>query len=571
MPVRKEVLIVIYQKRFLSLFLICLFLIPGFASAQSLGPVNTYEELIYFSQVAASGDTVLVSGRIDADPSYPLISSNDLIITSGANPPAILSDLHLRNARISFSNVQFINSLTIEGTSSVTLANASMSGGSNPALTFRGNGELIIDPSCIIRAENGTDGIHIEHTNGNLYVALEGNVSGGSGTVGGNGIVVSPLSSEGLVLIGGSVSGGNGSDVGGNAVNLHDLHGNAYVSLTANMQGGSGYVGGSGLQIISPQGTSNIGILGTVSGGNGDGYGGSALLLMNAADSASISLSGALIGGNSIGESSEPGQSILLVGNGGINHINNRECFLEDGRRIIDSPLPGNETYLADNPLVPEENPPTAVADATASDPVSDTPVWSGNPPSDGFEPQIVASAETNSQPGTAFSPTAVSQADPGTAPVLLDQLPPTDGSQNPAPAFTSPGDVPSPSTESPSDPGPVLDVPAESAPAVPDESGTSETPTEPASSEPSDALVESVPSENSDATSEPEPTSSAESESQEMTQPVESEASGDSAESESHDTIQPVESETSGDSAESGSELPSSSPVASTDLEQQT
>ena len=317
-------------------------LVPGCLYAKELGPAYTYSELLQLIEEAGSGDTVLVSGMIQADETVPLITTEDVAICSAPNQKAVISGMHILDSNLSFSDVELIDSLDIHGSSKVMLAeNVKVSGGKDAAIRFKGDGELIITPSCSITATDGANGIRIEHEGGSFYAALEGTVVGGSADIGGAGVIVSPLNKEGVLLIGGDISGGKGTDIGGNAVNLYDIGGNAYISVIGSIQGGIGPVGGNGLQIISPRDTSNIGIIGQVKGGEGDAFGGNAVVVLNAEDRSSIALSGALIGGNSSSESSDPGQSLLLVGNGALNHMYSNGCLLEDGQVIANvNPIP---------------------------------------------------------------------------------------------------------------------------------------------------------------------------------------------------------------------------------------
>ena len=308
-------------------------LVPGCLYAKELGPAYTYSELLQLIGNAGRGDTILVSGMIQADETVPLITREDIAICSAPGQKAVISGMHILDSNLSFSDVELIDSLDIHGSSKVMLAeNVNVSGGKDAAIRFKGDGELIITPSCFITATDGANGIKIEHEGGSFYAALEGTVVGGSADIGGAGVIVSPLNKEGVLLIGGNISGGKGTDIGGNAVNLYDIGGNAYISVIGSIQGGIGPVGGNGLQIISPRDTSNIGIIGRVEGGEGDAFGGNAVVVLNAGDRSSIALSGALIGGNSISESSDPGQSLLLVGNGALNHMYSNGCLLEDGQ-----------------------------------------------------------------------------------------------------------------------------------------------------------------------------------------------------------------------------------------------
>ena len=336
------------KKRLIMLWVIfTLVFVPRHLYAQQLGPAYNYSDLLYLVNMARQGDTILVSGRIQADETIPLISRENVSIRSVPEQKAIISGVHILDSNLSFSDVDLVDSLDIHGSSKVMLeSNVNVYGNRDAAIQFKGNGELIITPSCTVTATDGANGISIEHEGGSFYAALEGTVTGGDSDIGGAGVIVSPLHKEGMLLIGGNIFGGNGTDIGGNAVNLYDIGGNAYISVIGSMQGGIGSVGGNGLQIISPRDTSNIGIIGRVEGGEGDVFGGNAVVVLNAEDRSSIALSGALIGGNTSSASSDPGQSLLLVGNGVLDHMYTEGCLLEDGQIL-------EEAKTMEPPVVP--------------------------------------------------------------------------------------------------------------------------------------------------------------------------------------------------------------------------
>ena len=226
-----------------------LLLLPNPVMSQNLGPVRSYMDLVQATDLAEEGDTVLVYGKVQADETSPLTSSSHIHITSAPEQEASVAGLHLVDAKLTFSNIDLVDSLIIEGTSNVMLSsNVNVYGGERAAIDFSGNGELIVDQSCSITASDGHEGISIAHDGGNLYAALEGTVTGGDGIVGGAGLTVCPLQNDGLLLVGGNIIGGNGEDIGGNAVNLYDISGNAYISITGVMQGGDGVIGGDGMQ-----------------------------------------------------------------------------------------------------------------------------------------------------------------------------------------------------------------------------------------------------------------------------------------------------------------------------------
>ena len=312
------------------------------AFAATLGPAETIEDLRAMIEEASSGDTLLISGEIIMDDNLPLTTDSSMRITSQRGEIAKLSGLRIRNASITFSNVLLENSLLIEGTSSICLSNGVRILGSDTqnALSFIGNGTLIIEPGCHILADSGSNGIFISHTGGDFYGSIEGSVQGGAGQNGGAGILVSPMLDSSAMLISGSIEGGSGVALGGHALNLYNLSGNALITVDGTVDGGSGFIGGDAIQIISATDTVSIGIAGSVKGGSGQSHGGSALIIMNAGGSSSFNLSGSFSGGDAIGKAAQPGTSLQLVGNSAVVRTRIDNCLLEDGRYLSSTPKP---------------------------------------------------------------------------------------------------------------------------------------------------------------------------------------------------------------------------------------
>ena len=325
----------------MGLLALIVFLFSAFASsacAATLGPAATYQELVSLLSASSDGDTILIDGAIvcTGDP----LGTQHSIRIQAAGPEASLSALRLRDASVVFSGVSLDDSLSIDGTSHVQLSSgARISGASGKsALRFSGNGTLIIDRGCTVSAADGETGVNIQHTGGEFYGSIEGSVSGGAN--GGSGVVVSPLTSSGAIMIDGHIRGGDSSDHGGHALNLYDLSGNAYVTIAGNLRGGDGTIGGNGIQLVSAGDEVNVGIDADVKGGSGDVHAGDAMILMNAAGASSISLSGHLAGGDASESSGLPGTSLQLVGDSSASRARILNCILEDGRSYTAVPEP---------------------------------------------------------------------------------------------------------------------------------------------------------------------------------------------------------------------------------------
>ena len=68
-------------------------LVPGCLYAKELGPAYTYSELLQLIGNAGSGDTILVSGMIQADETVPLITREDIAICSAPGQKAVISGM----------------------------------------------------------------------------------------------------------------------------------------------------------------------------------------------------------------------------------------------------------------------------------------------------------------------------------------------------------------------------------------------------------------------------------------------------------------------------------------------
>ena len=309
-------------------------LISGLCPVQAatLGPAGSYNELLELAAGAADGDIILISGRIAAD-SAPLVIRPAVTIRSAAPGAASISGLSISDSSVTFSGVVLENTLNVSGTSYIELKNGSSvtGAGGDSGIRFDGNGALLLGADCSVTGGSDGAGVSISHRSGDFYSSLEGTVTGGSGNTGGPGVVVSPLSRSGTMMISGEILGGSGEIIGGHALNLFDLSGNAYITVAGSVTGGSGEIGGDGIQLVSASDHVNVGITGSVKGGEGSGYGGDAMLLMNASGSASISLSGTLSGGNATQSDAQPGTSLLIVGDSTSARTRVDNCILEDG------------------------------------------------------------------------------------------------------------------------------------------------------------------------------------------------------------------------------------------------
>ena len=275
---------------------ICLILSSYTAAlAATLGPVSEYGELLALCAAAGPGDTLLVAGELFADGHDALSTQAPLRIASEDN--AALHDVRLHDAQVSFSGVQLLDTLTITGCS-------------------------------------GSTAVSIQHRDGEFYAGIDGLLRGGSGETGGTGLLVSSLGNGGTMMISGKIHGGNGTAMGGNALNLYDLSGNAFITVTGRLKGGEGAIGGDGAQIVSAVDNVSIGIDGHISGGQGESYGGDALMLMNIGGASSVSLSGSLTGGDALEADAQPGVSLLVIGDTSSSHTRVGDCMLQDGQTL---------------------------------------------------------------------------------------------------------------------------------------------------------------------------------------------------------------------------------------------
>lgn len=321
----------------------CLLVSMAFpSSAQTLGPVSSYEALAELLAVAQEGDILLVSGEISAQDAPALTPPVSIRIK--ADDDATIHGLRLQDASVSFSDITLADSLTICGASHIQLGkNVCVSGSAGKsAVSFSGNGTLIIEGGCIVEGGSAGSGVSIRHLGGEFYSSIEGVVRGGDGSSGGAGVMISPLRESGAVMITGSVYGGAGYGTGGHALNLYDLSGNAHITVDGFLQGGAGSVGGDGIQIVSASDTVCVGVSGQIKGGDGRHHGGNALILMNVRDSSSFHISGHFSGGSALKETALPGTSLHLVGNSASLRARIDNCILEDGRHFFPTPLPSS-------------------------------------------------------------------------------------------------------------------------------------------------------------------------------------------------------------------------------------
>ena len=400
--------------------MLCLFSSSAFA--RTLGPVSSYDELRMAVASAQSGDTVLLSGEISAGNDEPLSSAAFIHLKSETG--AIVRGLHLQDAAFTLTGITLEDGLTVDGTSQISLGSGvTVSGAdSNAALTFSGKGALIVERGCEIKGGAGAAGISIRHDGGEFYSSIEGRVTGGDGSSGGAGMIVSPLKEGGAVMITGTIQGGSGASVGGHALNLYDLSGNAYITVGGTLQGGDGAIGGDGIQLVSASDNVSVGISGQVKGGQGEFYGGNALILMNAEGASSVNLSGHFSGGDVIGDDAQPGTSLNLVGDSTSLRARIDDCILEDGRRLhpAASPLPVADAEalppLAGEPVMTNEATPSEAVDEPAPEAAGKTleslPEIVPDP-----LPEIPTSSEAV-DPADPASPDAISpdEATPGEA-----------------------------------------------------------------------------------------------------------------------------------------------------------
>ena len=363
------------------------------AGAATLGPASSYTELLDLLSSARNGDTLLISGKIDAG--HQALTTDVNVHIQSADHSAEICGLQIENASVTFKNIQ-LSDVQISGTSNVLLSSGVHVYGSDgrSALDFRGNGTLIVERGCFVQGGSESSGISIAHSGGDFYSSIVGSVAGGVGKSGGAGMIVSPLGDAGAMMISGSIKGGSGDSLGGHALNLYDLSGNAYVTVDGILQGGSGSIGGDGIQLVSANDNVNVGISGQIRGGSGASYGGSALILMNTADSSSFHLSGSFSGGDALNTDAQPGTSLQLVGDAAVLRARINDCILEDGRKYREpaasaqpliTPLPeipdapDGETPAAEatpdpTPSAGLENMPSATPESSVSGAVTDAP-----------------------------------------------------------------------------------------------------------------------------------------------------------------------------------------------------
>ena len=396
---------------------ICLILLLSpTASAATLGPVTDYDELLALCLAAEPGDTLLVSGEFFTDGHGALSTLAPLRIASEDN--AAFHGMHLHDAQVSFSGVQLLDTLTITGVSHVELGRGvTVEGASGSSgVVFSGSGVLLIDSDCNITGGSGSAGVSIQHRDGEFYAGIDGVLRGGSGETGGTGLLVSSLGIGGTMMISGKIHGGNGSAMGGNALNLYDLSGNAFITVSGRLKGGEGAIGGDGAQIVSAVDNVSIGIDGQISGGQGESYGGDALMLMNIGGASSVNLSGSLTGGDALEADAQPGVSLLVIGDTTSSHMRVGDCMLQDGETLATATPAPIETPPPTEPAV---TPLPEITSAVDEPEVLPTPEAPTAAPAETPEPP----EETESQPAdtpapeetdvTTTEPTAEPPSDP--------------------------------------------------------------------------------------------------------------------------------------------------------------
>ena len=396
------------------------------AFAQSFGPVSSYDELIRAAASAQSGDTILLSGEISAENSEPLSTSAFIHLKSETG--AVVRGLHLQDAALAFTGIALEDGLTVDGTSQISLGSGVTVSGADgsAALAFSGNGALIVERGCEIEGGAGAPGVSIRHDGGEFYSSIEGCVTGGDGSSGGAGMIVSPLKEGGAVMITGSIKGGSGTSVGGHALNLYDLSGNAYITVGGTLQGGDGSIGGDGIQLVSASDNVSVGISGQVKGGQGESYGGNALILMNAEDASSVNLSGHFSGGDAVGDGAQPGTSLNLVGDSASLRTRIDNCILEDGKQLrpASEPQPTPDVTalpeITSEPVPSTEATPSEITDEPAPE-AADEPLSGESLPESTPEPLPEAPAEASKDaddPAIPAEPDAVisDEATPGEA-----------------------------------------------------------------------------------------------------------------------------------------------------------
>lgn len=372
-------------KRFRAFALLILLLLapPPAARAAQLGPATSYQELLSLAAGAQDGDTLLISGAINASAAQPLTSGVYLYLR-GEEGGASISGLHIRDAQLALSGLTLTDGLSVRGESHIQITRGvSVQGG----LSFSGSGALLLDPGSSVTGGSGATGVSVRHTGGDLYVSLDGAIRGGDGPSGGTAAAIDPLGASGALMVTGTLTGGAGDDFGGNALNLHNLSDNAYITVDGRLTGGAGEIGGCGLQLITADGGMTAGIGGRISGGRGNSYGGDAMLLMNVGGSASVALYGELTGGDSSGTDSTPGQSLTLLGQTTAMHTNvSGNCILQNGRQVLYAlsvtPLPAITSSVDDAEVIDPSPtpPPAATIEPTATPTVEPTPEPTSEP-----------------------------------------------------------------------------------------------------------------------------------------------------------------------------------------------
>ena len=417
------------KKQLGALALSVLFLLSSVsgAFAAQLGPASSYEELLSLAAGASNGDTLLVSGAITALGEEPFTSQERLLITGIDD--ACISGLQLHNANVVFSSLTLKGGLHISGTSHVQLTRgvAVLGADGDSGIRFFGNGSLLLDPGSSVAGGAGATGVAVSHGGGDLYVSIDGDVHGGAGDTGGAAAVIDPLGASGALMVTGRLTGGKGEAFGGNALNLHNLTGNAFITVDGRLTGGEGSIGGSGLQLITAEGSVTAGIGGRINGGRGHDYGGDAMLLMNIGGSATVSLFGSLTGGDSSGTNSTPGQSLKLLGKTTAMRTMVGECIFEEGRQVLTAisvtPLPAITSSVDDAQTLETPSP-------TVEPTTEPTPEPTAEPTAEPTqEPTVEPTAEPTQEP--TAEPTAEPTQEPTSEPTPEPTAEPSDETED--------------------------------------------------------------------------------------------------------------------------------------------
>ncbi len=411
-----------------ALFMMFLLIQPCASLAAALGPASSIEEIRSLLAVAHEGDVIRISGDVSAAGAQPLSSKVSVRLTSTDGSRSSISALHLRDANLSFYNIDLTHSLTIEGHCEVyLLGNVSVSAAQDaPALLFDGSGTLIAERGSSITGSASGVGLFIRHNGSEFYASLEGTITGGKGATGGHGVVISPLMENGAVMISGAVYGGDGDAIGGHALNLYDLSDNAFITVDGSLKGGSGSIGGDGVQLVSAVDSAVVGLRGRIKGGTGDAYGGDAIMLMDAEGASTITLSGEFSGGDvSVGDA-QPGTALQMVGPTTSLRARVNDCLLEDGQHVPTSVAkPGRVTPLPALVASLDSDEMLEFVEETVT-PLSEVIPEPTAAPSPAASPESTATPEPTAMPEPTMTPGPTEAPDPTTTPAPTPMPEPT-------------------------------------------------------------------------------------------------------------------------------------------------